>query len=80
MSIGTINRDTAEKIYRDILQSTLSDAARQLLVRVNSRFSKETYIQAIQQLKLHIKKGDCYEINFCQDVFADDVVLVSSQQ
>jgi para-aminobenzoate synthetase component 1 len=29
----------------------------------------------IQQLKQHILRGDCYEINFCQEFFAEGVVI-----
>jgi para-aminobenzoate synthetase component I len=32
--------------------------------------SKEAYVQTIQQLQLHIQRGDCYEINFCQQFIA----------
>ncbi len=40
---------------------------------VHSQFSKpesvetkDTYVETIEELKQHIKDGDCYEINFCQ--------------
>ncbi len=39
-------------------------------VNIHHRFSKEEYIDHITQLLTHIKRGDCYEINFCQDFFA----------
>lgn len=28
-------------------------------------FTKESYIQQVQQVKTHIKNGDCYELNLC---------------
>ncbi len=33
--------------------------------------SKEAYTKKIQQLQLHIQRGDCYEINFCQQFIAE---------
>jgi para-aminobenzoate synthetase component I len=42
---------------------------------INSRISKEEYIQIIQQLQQHILRGDCYEINFCQEFFAEEVSI-----
>lgn len=35
------------------------------------RFSKEEYISAVKELQGHIRKGDCYEINFCQEFYND---------
>lgn len=35
-----------------------------------SRISKEEYINAVNQLKKHIQRGDIYEINFCHEYFS----------
>lgn len=42
---------------------------------IQSRLSKDEYISIIQQLRGHILRGDCYEINFCQEFFAEKVQL-----
>ncbi|MGB4845992.1 MAG: anthranilate synthase component I family protein [Ferruginibacter sp.] len=42
---------------------------------VQSRIKKEDYLQIIKKLKQHILRGDCYEINFCQEFFAEDAVI-----
>jgi para-aminobenzoate synthetase component 1 len=47
----------------------------QLPTSINNRISKETYIHTVQQLQQHILRGDCYEINFCQEFFAEDVSI-----
>ena len=39
--------------------------------RIEQRFSREEYIETIQRLKQHILRGDCYEINFCQEFFGE---------
>lgn len=39
------------------------------------RISKEAYIQKVIQLKEHIQLGDIYEINFCQEFYAENVEL-----
>lgn len=41
----------------------------------HARISKEEYIEAVNQLKQHIQRGDIYEINFCQEYFAEQVKL-----
>lgn len=40
-------------------------------VKVSSRFSKKEYIQTIAAIKEHILRGDCYEMNFCQEFYVD---------
>jgi para-aminobenzoate synthetase component 1 len=35
----------------------------------------ETYIKTVQQLKKHIQRGDIYEVNFCQEFFAEHCEL-----
>jgi para-aminobenzoate synthetase component 1 len=37
------------------------------------RFSKQDYTETIEKLRNHILRGDCYEINFCQEFFAENV-------
>lgn len=44
-------------------------------VVVQSRFNKQEYIETVEQLKAHILRGDCYEVNFCQEFFASDVSM-----
>jgi para-aminobenzoate synthetase component 1 len=38
----------------------------------SSRFTRAEYIQAVNHLREHILKGDCYEINFCQEFFIEN--------
>ncbi|MFC0775207.1 anthranilate synthase component I family protein [Terrimonas alba] len=44
-------------------------------VQVNSRIGKEEYLSIIRRLQQHILRGDCYEINFCQEFFAENVQI-----
>ncbi len=39
-------------------------------VSLSPRFSREAYMEKIRLLQAHIQRGDCYEINFCQEFFA----------
>ncbi|RZK45760.1 MAG: hypothetical protein EOO94_03815, partial [Pedobacter sp.] len=40
---------------------------------IRQRYTQEEYVQTIRQLKEHILRGDCYEINFCQEFYAEDI-------
>ncbi len=37
---------------------------------IQSRLSKSAYTTAINELKKHILRGDCYEINYCQEFYS----------
>jgi para-aminobenzoate synthetase component 1 len=39
---------------------------------VQGRISKTDYIDTVKKLQAHMLRGDCYEINFCQEFFALD--------
>lgn len=40
-------------------------------LHLESRFTREEYTRTVNRLKEHIHRGDCYEINFCQEFFAE---------
>lgn len=41
--------------------------------QISSRFSRQEYIDTVKKLQQHIVRGDCYEINFCQEFYAAGV-------
>jgi para-aminobenzoate synthetase component I len=43
--------------------------------QVSSRMSRAEYIQVVRDLRRHILRGDCYEINFCQEFFVENAIL-----
>lgn len=52
-----------------------STIKRSLNIDIKSRFSKEEYIRIIHNLRNHIIEGDCYEINFCMEFYAENVKI-----
>lgn len=70
----------SEKDAKDIVDFCFSTSAPQKeekneQINIQSKISKEEYINAVNKLKEHIYRGDIYEINFCQEFFAEKVVL-----
>jgi len=43
--------------------------------RFKARTSKERYLSQVKKLKSHIQRGDIYEVNYCQEYFAENVDL-----
>jgi para-aminobenzoate synthetase component 1 len=44
-------------------------------IALQPRFSREEYLETVRRLQEHILRGDCYEINFCQEFFACPVSI-----
>lgn len=44
-------------------------------ITLTPKISKQAYIDAIQALKGHISRGDCYEINYCQQFAATNASI-----
>ncbi len=75
LRIGSLHTP-AETIYQQITDTVIAPHYEQpenMIVR--SRFARSEYIHAVQQLQQHILRGDCYEVNFCQEFFAENVTL-----
>ena len=70
-----IEGEEPEKIFAAIDQQEQTPASAGEDITIQNRISKQEYVRIINQLKQHILRGDCYEINFCQEFFANDVSI-----
>lgn len=69
----SIDAGDPQQIYKDILESKLvRPDFSQGITETHSRFSRNEYIETVQKLQQHILRGDCYEINFCQEFFSEN--------
>lgn len=68
--------DVAESVYQHILDcpATIGASAKPAVV-IQHKISKDKYTGIIEKLRQHILRGDCYEINFCQEFFAKDAAI-----
>jgi para-aminobenzoate synthetase component I len=60
------NTISPELVFNEIINTTI-DASHQPVKSLVSTTSKDEYLLIINSLLDHIHKGDCYEINFCQE-------------
>ena len=79
---ATIFAAEPEKIFNEIRLASIRNKVFQP-IEIKQRFEKIQYLEIIEKLKRHILRGDCYEINFCQEFFGTntfiDPVLVYQQ-
>ncbi|RRO19772.1 anthranilate synthase component I family protein [Flavobacteriaceae bacterium 14752] len=53
-------------------QSVLSTDGAFHQINLNSKISKQTYLSKVKDVLKHIQRGDIYEMNFCQEFFAEN--------
>lgn len=65
-----------EVIFKEIMETRSDlDTRPHISIDLHPRISKNEYIETINRLKEHILRGDCYEINFCQEFFSENVQI-----
>lgn len=71
-----IDADDPDKVFAQVTNTTEAlYTSESNLISIQDRTSKQEYIAIIQKLKEHILRGDCYEINFCQEFFSENVKI-----
>lgn len=64
-----------DEIYREILDIPNLHTAKRLCISLQSRISKADYLNIVQDIREHIAAGDVYELNFCQEFYAENTVI-----
>jgi para-aminobenzoate synthetase component 1 len=66
----------ADEIYREIsaCPAFITQPVNEV-IPVRRKIDRDHYISIIGKLQQHILRGDCYEINFCQEFFASGVKI-----
>jgi para-aminobenzoate synthetase component 1 len=75
LQIGVYPAHDAQKIYDAIISRKPGKIPACKTFSLKSRFLHDEYIDTVKKLQEHIVRGDCYEINFCQEFYADNSVV-----
>jgi len=75
LKIGVHHSANAQKIYDEIISLEATESIRYPSPLLKARFSRKDYIETVQRLQQHILRGDCYEINFCQEFYSDNTII-----
>jgi para-aminobenzoate synthetase component 1 len=70
--IETLDEDPVA-VFNDIMNTTAEIDTNIPSVNFIKRTDKQVYIDTIKKLRHHIKEGDCYEINYCNEGYATGV-------
>jgi para-aminobenzoate synthetase component I len=67
--------DDAGTIFKNIQSSGLLPLQNTGTFVIQNRISQDEYIASIKKIQQHILRGDCYELNFCQEFFSTNAVI-----
>jgi para-aminobenzoate synthetase component I len=73
--VADITADNPMAIFEAINSQTFEHPTHKPEIKLTSRFSKSEYIDAVERIREHIKQGDIYVTNFCQEFFAENVSI-----
>ncbi len=51
------------------------DASEQHDVKIKKRITKKQYLKQLDKVLEHIKRGDIYEVNYCQEFYAENAII-----
>lgn len=75
LEIESSNPDHVFNAIQELSTRTVNSTQKHEAIRVNKRMSKAQYFDAFEKMMAHIKRGDIYEVNLCQEFYADDTSL-----
>lgn len=74
LTISTL-QENPEQIFEEICSLPLGSVSESSSLAIQPRMAKEEYLQKIESIRQHIQRGDCYEINFCQEFYATNAQI-----
>ncbi|MFN8296850.1 MAG: anthranilate synthase component I family protein [Chitinophagales bacterium] len=69
------SKNTLDKFKFLVNDQTKKSEILNLKSEIQHRISKKDYIETINKIKHHIQLGDIYEMNFCQEFFAENTII-----
>jgi para-aminobenzoate synthetase component I len=78
LKIGSLSNDH-ETIYSTIVTTAVEKPQAPASIAVKERMSRDEYMSTIQKIQQHILRGDCYELNYCMEFFAEDALIEPAQ-
>lgn len=65
----------AAAIFNSISEQDAGVSISTFSINIRQKLSKSEYIKIITKIRKHIQRGDCYELNFCQEFFSENAII-----
>ena len=69
------SKKNAETIINEIENIKILSDKEIISLKIKQGINKAQYLVAIKKIKEHIKRGDCYEVNFCKQFTVENAVI-----
>lgn len=63
-----------DMLHQEIQQTAVTSQS-SAITKIHSRTSKEEYVRDVLALKSHLERGDLYEVNYCQEFYAENAFI-----
>ncbi len=70
-----MEEDAIESDFEAICKSPITTANKPTVQQIKQRVQKEAYLAKIDTVLKHIHRGDIYEVNFCQEFYAENTTI-----
>lgn len=74
LRIGSLANDH-ETVWNEMNKEEFISTTAANELNINERVSKQSYIETIETIRKHILRGDCYELNYCMEFFAEEAII-----
>ena len=71
----SVYENEIEKDLKDIKRSEIIPSNSASTIHINQRVSKKQYTKKLNNILDHIHRGDIYEMNFCQEFYANNTTI-----
>lgn len=78
VEIGVQHKDEIAD-FRVFLEQSIPNQKKQITTSIQHKISKKEYIDTVENIKRNIRRGDIYELNFCQEFFAQNTTINPTQ-
>ncbi len=73
---GFVTKEEAETIYKTSFNETnRKTSSVPQKIEIQSKITKQEYLNTVNAIQQHIRKGDIYVVNFCQEFYARNATI-----
>ena len=73
--VSTTDSTKIDEILEEVLNTEIDAIVEETRLHIQNRVPKDSYINNVNNLKNHIRRGDIYEANFCQEFYSENAVI-----
>lgn len=75
LEIRSENEERLNKLIDEIEEGAIFERVFKNMAELNARTSQETYINDVNAIRQEIEEGNVYELNYCQEYYAEEVEI-----